>query len=84
MGIVYFLGNNRIVEFLGRYPLPGGLLAALAVVAFFAYEYIRLDPNGRWAGRRTTTRRIAMTLALISVVLIASRFANIWTINNGA
>lgn len=84
MGVVFFLGNNRIIEFLGSYPDISILLTVFAVIMFLAFEYIRLDPSGRWLDHSLTIRRIAITLAVISAILIVSRFANIWTINNGA
>lgn len=84
MGIVYFLGNNRIIEFLGSYPFIGGLLTVLAVISFLAREYIHLDPTGRWFHHALKVQRIAITLAVVSAILIVSRFSHVWTIDNGA
>ena len=65
MGIVNLLGSN---------PILGGLITALATIAFLAWEYIRLEPSGRWLGYAQTFRFFAVTLAVISVILMGSRF----------
>jgi hypothetical protein len=65
MGIVNLLGSN---------PVLGGLMTALAIIAFLVWEYIRLEPSGRWLGYAQTFLLFAVTLAVISVILMGSRF----------
>lgn len=79
MSIVFFLGKNPIIDLLGSHPSIGVLMTALAVIASLTWEYIRLEPSGRWLAHRLTVRRVAVTLAVISIVLLASRFAAVWT-----
>jgi hypothetical protein len=65
MGIVNLLGSN---------PIFGGLITALAAIAFLTWEYIRMEPSGRWLGYARTFRLFAATLAVMSVILMGSRF----------
>jgi hypothetical protein len=68
MGIVNILGSHTII---------GGLIAVLAGVAFLAWDYIRLERGGRWLAYALPVRRIAISLAVLSVVLMASRFVSV-------
>jgi len=63
-----------IVNLLGSNPVFGGLITTLAVIAVLAWEYIRLAPSGRWLGHARTFRLLAVTLAVISAILMGSRF----------
>jgi hypothetical protein len=83
MSIVFFLGKNPVIGLLGSQPIPGILITVLAVMASLTWEYIRLEPSGRWLSYRLAARRVAVTLAVIAVILIGSRFATVWTLNNG-
>jgi hypothetical protein len=83
MSIVYFLGKNPVINLLGSHSIIGVLVTVLAVVASLTWEYIRLEPSGRWLAHRLTVRRVAVTLAVISIFLIGSRFAAVWTYSNG-
>ncbi len=81
--IVFFLGKNPVIKFLGGHPGVGVLMTVLAVIAAMTWEYIRLEPSGRWLAYSLTARRVAATLAVISVLLLSSRFAAVWTYSNG-
>ena len=74
MGLVNFLGNEVVA---------GGLITALAGIAFLAWEYLRLEPGGRWAVHALAARRIAVTLTLAAVILMASRFVYVVSVNGG-
>jgi len=63
-----------IINLLGSNPALGGLITALAAIAFLAWEYMRLEPSGRWLGYARTFQVFAVTLAVISVILMGSRF----------
>jgi hypothetical protein len=63
-----------IINLMGGNPVLGGLITAWAVIAFLAWEYIRLEPSGRWIGHARAFRFVAVTLAVISVILMGSRF----------
>ena len=66
-----------IENLLGGYPVIGVLSAVLAGIALLTWEYIRLEPGDRWDAYAPTARRIAVTLAIISAVLIGSRFVSV-------
>jgi hypothetical protein len=68
MGIVNLLGSHTVI---------GGLIAVLAGIAFLAWDYIRLEQSGRWLAYALTVRRIAITLTVISVILMGSRFVSV-------
>lgn len=63
-----------IVNLLGSNPVLGGLITALAAVVFLAWEYIRLEPSGRWLEHARTFQFLAVTLAVMSAILMGSRF----------
>ena len=63
-----------IADLLGSRPFFGGVIAVLAGITFVAWDYVRLEPSGRWLSYALTIRRIAIVLAVISTILIASRF----------
>jgi hypothetical protein len=65
---------TSIVDLLGSSPFLGGLVAVVAGIAFLAWEYMRLEQSGRWLAQVLTVRRTAITLGVISVVLMGSRF----------
>jgi hypothetical protein len=83
MSIVFFLGKNLVINFLGSHAAIGVLITVLALIASVAWEYIRLEPTGRWQAYRLIARRAAVTLAVMSIILIGSRFAAVWTAANG-
>lgn len=63
-----------VMHVLGGYPLPGVLTVVLAGAALLFWEYLRLaGPSGasRYLPRLQV---IAVSLAILSVVLITSRF----------
>ncbi len=66
-----------IADLLGSHTFFGGVLAVLAGITFVAWDYVRLEPSGRWLSYALTIRRIAIALAVISTVLIASRFVSV-------
>jgi hypothetical protein len=66
-----------IADLLGSHPFFGGVIAVLAGITFVAWDYVRLEPSGRWLSYALTMRRIAIVLAVISTVLIASRFVSV-------
>lgn len=74
MAIVNLLGNN---------PIIGGLVAVTAGIAFLTWDYIRLEQSGRWLAYAVTVRWIAITLTLISVILMGSRFVSVVSSNGG-
>ena len=63
-----------IVNLLGSDPVFGGLITALAGIAFLAWEYMRLEPSGRWLGYARTFQLLAVILAVMSAILMGSRF----------
>ena len=72
-----------IVNLLGRYPVIGGLITVLAAVAFLAWDYIRLEQSGRWLAYALRVRRIAITLTVMSVILMGSRFFSVVSSHGG-
>lgn len=66
-----------IARVLGSHPFFGGLIAVLSVAALVFWDYMRLEQSGRWLAYALTMRRIAITLAVISVILIGSRFVSV-------
>jgi hypothetical protein len=73
-----------IANLLGNHTVIGGLIAVLAGIAFLAWDYIRLEQSGRWLAYALTVRRIAITLTVISVILMGSRFVSVVSSNGGA
>ncbi|HEV2474305.1 MAG TPA: hypothetical protein VGS41_16630 [Chthonomonadales bacterium] len=63
-----------ILKALGGYPLYGVLAVVSTAIAFFALDYLRLSGAARWSAYLPLVRRIAVAAAIVSVVLIASRF----------
>ena len=71
----------NIVDQLGRHTLFGGLITVLAALAWVTWDYSRLERSGRFFFYRLTTRRIAITLTLISIILIGTRFVSVVSLN---
>lgn len=63
-----------ILSLLGGNPFIGGTLTVLAGIASIAWEYMRLESGGRWLAYVVTAKKIAITLAIISIILMVSRF----------
>jgi hypothetical protein len=72
-----------IVNLLAGHILIGGVVTVLAGVAFLTSEYIRLESSGRWLGYALSVRWIAISLTVISVVLMGSRFISVVANNGG-
>jgi hypothetical protein len=72
-----------IVNLLAGHILIGGVVTVLAGVAFLTWEYIRLEASGRWLGYALSVRWIAISLTIISVVLMGSRFISVVANNGG-
>jgi hypothetical protein len=66
-----------IADLLGSHAFFGGVVAVLAGITFVAWDYVRLEPSGRWLSYALTIRRVAIVLAVISTILIASRFVSV-------
>jgi hypothetical protein len=66
-----------IAHLLGSQPIVGGLITVLAGIALLMWDYIRLEPSSRWLVHASTVRRIAIALAIVSVILIGSRFVDV-------
>jgi hypothetical protein len=66
-----------IADLLGSHSFFGGVIAVLAGIMFVAWDYVRLEPSGRWLSYALTIRRTAVLLAVISTILIASRFVSV-------
>lgn len=65
---------HAVLNALGGHPLIGVLAVLLAGAAFFVWDYARLAGATRWSAHLTLVRRIAVAAAIVSVVLIVSRF----------
>lgn len=65
---------NGIANALGSHQIIGGLITVLACITFLSLEYIRLKQSARLLAYALTVRRIAITLTVISVILMGSRF----------
>jgi hypothetical protein len=63
---------------LGGNPVVGVLVFIVASIALVAGEYIRLTGDSRRSAYSPLVRIIAIAAAFISVVLIASRFIDVW------
>jgi hypothetical protein len=74
MGFANFLGNRAVI---------GGLITVLASIAFLAWDYIRLEQSGRWLAYALPVRRIAITLTVISVIVMGSRFISVVSSHGG-
>jgi hypothetical protein len=73
-----------IVNLLGSYPFFGGLVTVVAGIAFVVWDYMRLERTGRWLAHVSTARWIAVTLGVLSVILMGSRFvAMVWKNHTG-
>jgi hypothetical protein len=70
---------NGITNLLGGNPIIGGLITVLAGIAFLTVEYIRLK-----RGARSHTRALAITLTVMSVMLMGSRFVSVVSKHGGA
>jgi hypothetical protein len=65
---------SNLISFLGANPTMGGLVCTVAGVAFIAWEYRRLTRGTRGLSVSPRVLRIALALAVLSVILMASRF----------
>lgn len=65
---------HHIFKVLGGHPVYGVLAVLVMGVAFFAWEYLRLAGPTRWSAYLPLVQRIAMVAAMVSVLLIVSRF----------
>jgi hypothetical protein len=72
-----------IVNLLGAHALFGGLITVLAGIACLAWDYSRLEHSGRFFVGVVTARRIGITLATISIILMLSRFVSVVRLNGG-
>jgi hypothetical protein len=59
---------------LGGYPLPGVIVVVLAGAGLLFWEYQRLSGSAHPASYMPRLRVIAVSLTVLSVVLITSRF----------
>jgi len=66
---------REVVDLLGDHPLLGVLAVLTTCVAFFTLECIRLTSVTRWSSYSLMVKRIAIIAAILSVVLMVSRFA---------
>ncbi len=65
---------RELMELLGANPIIGGLVCTAAGVSFAAWEYVRLTRGTRGLPSSPWALRIAVALAALSVILMASRF----------
>ena len=65
---------HTVLNMLGGHPLIGVLAALLAGTAFFAWDYLRMTGATRRSAHLTLVRRVAVAAAIVSAVLIMSRF----------
>jgi hypothetical protein len=66
------------VSALGGHPVIGVVAFIVAGVALIAGEYIRLTGDSRRLAYIPLIRIISMTAVFVSIVLIASRFIDVW------
>ncbi|TVZ07109.1 hypothetical protein EAS64_07285 [Trebonia kvetii] len=66
-----------IVNLLGGHTLFGGLITILAGIAWLTWDYSRMDRSGRFIAYVLTTRRIAITLTVISIIFMGARFVSV-------
>jgi hypothetical protein len=65
---------RELMGSLGANPVIGGLVCTAAGVSFAAWEYVRLTRGARGLPISPWVLRIAVALAALSVLLVASRF----------
>lgn len=63
-----------VMHVLGGYPLAGVLAVVLAGAALLFWEYLRLTGPSRVSEYLPLLRVVAVSLTILSVVLITSRF----------
>jgi hypothetical protein len=80
-GVISSLGSNPLTELLGGHPIVGGLVAVLAAMFCLGWDYFQLGQGRKWFGRVLVMRRIGVVLAVISVILMVSRFTSVWAGN---
>jgi hypothetical protein len=66
-----------VVDLLGGNGFIGVVIGVLACITLFTWDYIRLEPSGRWLAHTSTVRGIGIGLAIVSVILIGSRFVDV-------
>jgi K+ transporter len=66
------------VNALGGHPVIGVVAFIVASVALITGEYIRLTGDSRRLAYMPLIRIISMTAVFVSIVLIASRFIDVW------
>jgi hypothetical protein len=66
------------VNALGGHPAIGVVVFIVASVALITGEYIRLTRDSRRLAYMPLIRIISMTAVFVSIVLIASRFIDVW------
>lgn len=80
-GLISSLGRNPLTELLGGHPVIGGLVALLAGGLCLGWDYLRLSQGNRRFGSDLAIQRIGVAVAIISVLLMVSRFASVWAAN---
>lgn len=65
---------RALVDFLGANPIIGGLVCTAASVSFAAWEHMRLTRRTRWLSVSPWVLRISIALAVLSLILVTSRF----------
>ena len=66
---------RSILHVLGGYPVAGLLVVLLACVALLFWDYLRLAASSAFSSYLPHVRLAAVSLTVLSAVLIASRFA---------
>lgn len=74
---------NSIVNLVGGHLVIGALITVLAGIAFVAWDYLRLQRSARWLSYALIVRRIAITLTVIALILIGSRFVAVVSSHGG-
>jgi hypothetical protein len=65
---------RSILHAFGGYPVVGVLAVLLACAALFFWDYLRLAASSAYSRYLPRVRLAAVSLTVLSVVLIASRF----------
>jgi uncharacterized membrane protein YidH (DUF202 family) len=65
---------REVLVELGKHPLLGILTTLVACIAFAALEYLRLTDDTRRPGYLPLVKSLAVTAAILSLILIVSRF----------
>ena len=82
MNLIYKLGDNSVISHLGNLPTLGVLITVLACLLCLSWEYIRMQPDGRWVSYAVIARRAAVILTVIAFLLIGCHFATVWALFN--